>query len=64
MPDIRLREAIAAYLYGSAFTEDQLKSIAIMGKGVWYRYPDTGTYIRVGNQITVSMPGQQEVTFQ
>jgi hypothetical protein len=64
LPDIRLREAIAVYLYGKEYTDEQLRSIAIMGNGVWYRYPDSGTYKRVGNQITISMSGQHGITYQ
>jgi hypothetical protein len=63
-PDIRLREAIAVYLYGKGYTDTQLKGIAILGKGRWYRYPHSGTYIRIGNQITISMSGRKAETFQ
>lgn len=64
MPDIRLREAIAVFLYGKDYTDDHLRSIAILGKGVWYRYPDKGTYARIGNQIIVRQPGRETVRFQ
>lgn len=64
LPDIRLREAIAVYLYGKGYTDTQLKGIAILGKGRWYRYPTTGTYIRIGNQITISMTGRKAETYQ
>lgn len=63
MPDIRLREAVAVYLYGAKFTDAQLKSIAIFSDGRWYRYPDHGQWRRVGNQIKVSRVGQVPIIY-
>lgn len=63
LPDIRLREAIAVYLFGTKYTDEQLRSIAIMGDGTWYKYPVHGTYKRVGNHTTIWMPGQHKKTY-
>jgi hypothetical protein len=64
MPDIRLREAVAVYLFGKKFTEDQLKSIGIFRDGRWYKYPVHGEWRRVGNTITISRAGKTSVTYQ
>jgi hypothetical protein len=61
--EIRLREAIAVFLYGKGYTDEQLKAVGITGPGKWYRYPDSGTYQRVGNVITVRQDGKADVSF-
>jgi hypothetical protein len=58
MPDIRLREAIAAFLYGPKYTAENIRGIAILGKGRWYCYPTKGTYTRIGNFIKVNKDGE------
>jgi hypothetical protein len=63
MPDLRLREAVAVYLYGKKYTDDDLRSVAIFRDGRWYKYPIHGTWKRVGNTITVSRAGQKSITY-
>jgi hypothetical protein len=63
MPDIRIREAIAVYLFGKGYTEENLKSVGITGQGRWYKYPVGGTWERIGNMITVKQEGKRAKNF-
>jgi hypothetical protein len=62
--DIRLREAIAVYLYGKAYTTEQLKGVGILGSGRWIVFPKTGDYRRIGNIIQVRQDGEGWMAFK
>jgi hypothetical protein len=55
MPDIRLREAVAVYLYGLDYTDDKLRGIGILPRGRWYCWPNKGSYTQDGKKILVTM---------
>jgi hypothetical protein len=44
LPDIKVREAVAVFLYGPGYTNEQLRTIAVWKDGRWYKYPFRGTY--------------------
>jgi hypothetical protein len=63
MPDIRLREAVAVYIWGKGYTEENLKAVAITKEGRWYKYPVGGTWERTGNMITIKQEGKRAKNF-
>jgi len=44
LPDIRVREAVAVFLYGPGYSDAQLRGVGITKPGRWYCYPFHGTY--------------------
>jgi hypothetical protein len=58
-----IRNLVAKYLYGKFYSQENVKSIAILDEGNWYRYPDKGTYARLGNKIVIAMPGKDPADY-
>lgn len=44
IPKDNVREAVAIFLYGMNFTQEQLKAIAVFDSGRWYKYKQWGTF--------------------
>jgi hypothetical protein len=55
---IRIREAVAVFLYGHGYTSENYKSIAIYMDGRWYRYPDHGYWRVDGKKIHITKRDQ------
>jgi hypothetical protein len=64
MNDIRLREAIAVYLYGKGYTTEQLKGVGILPGRRWIVYPKTGDYRNIGDMIQVRQDGEGWMAFK
>jgi len=50
----RIREAVAAFLYGNGYTTANVKSIAIFDNGRWYKYPEHGDWRLEGRKVFIT----------